>query len=195
MEKQLKLYAITGGIGSGKSFALDCLKDAGFFTLSSDRIVGELYEKRAVKKILKRIFPSAVSGFFKLKIDRKKIATLAFNDGQLHQKLTDSITPLALDQIKKRTQSLSGVAFVEVPLLFECGYQKEFDGVIVVVRDKLDRIESVKVRSKLSEQEILSRMEKQVDYDKLDLAPYTVIKNDGDKDTFRERIVCLAKEL
>ena len=195
MEKLLKLYALTGGIGSGKSSALGFLREAGYFTLSSDRIVSELYEKRSVKKILKSLFPTAVNGFFRLTIDRKKIAQLAFNNPDLHQKLTDTITPLVLEEIKKRTQDLSGIAFVEVPLLFECGYQNEFDGVIVIARDKADRIESVKQRSNLTEQEILARMAKQIDYDGFDLTPYIVIKNDGDQETLKEKVLIVAKTL
>ena len=68
-----KLIAITGGIGSGKSFALSILKNEGFITLSSDIITAELYEKRKIKLILKKMFPSAVKGLFNLKIDRKEI--------------------------------------------------------------------------------------------------------------------------
>ncbi|MBR0188838.1 MAG: dephospho-CoA kinase, partial [Clostridia bacterium] len=63
--------------------------------------------------------------------------------------------------------------------LFENDLQGYFDKIIIITRDKEKRIASVKARSNLSEEEIISRMNAQVDYDKLDLSAFTVIKNDG----------------
>lgn len=191
--KNVKI-ALTGGIGSGKSVALDILKGAGYKILSSDKIVSELYEKRKVKKLLKRLFPNAVTGLVRLKIDRKKIADSVFSDTVMHKKLTDTVTPLVLEQIKKRTKNLTEPIFVEVPLLFECGYQNEFDGVIVITRPKSLRIEGVKNRSKLSEEQILKRINLQTDYETFDLTPYKVIVNDGDLSALKEKVLTVANE-
>ena len=81
-----------------------------------------------------------------------------------------------------------------MPLLFECSYQNNFDGVIVITRDKNSRIESVKKRSNLTEEHILKRMESQFDYQNADLTPYTVIDNDGSKD-FENKILSVAKNV
>ena len=187
--------AVTGGIGSGKSTALEILSNAGYEVLSSDKIVHELYEKRSVKKILKSIFPDAVSGVIKLKLNKKRVAELAFSNKALHKKLTDAITPLVLKEILYRTKDATGKIFVEVPLLFECGYQGYFDKVLVVTRDKVKRIESVKTRSNLTEQEIIARMKDQVDYDALDLSPFITINNDGDYSSLKEKVLSFAKSL
>ena len=192
--KNVKI-ALTGGIGSGKSVALDILKGAGYKILSSDKIVSELYEKRKVKKLLKRLFPNAVRGLVRLKIDRKKIADAVFSDTVMHKKLTDTITPLVLEQIKKRTKNLNEPIFVEVPLLFECGYQNEFDGVIVITRPKDARIESVKNRSNLSVDEIIKRMSFQTDYDSFDLTKFSVVTNDGDLLSLKENVLFTAEKL
>ena len=187
--------AVTGGIGSGKSTALEILSNAGYEVLSSDKIVHELYEKRSVKKILKSIFPDAVSGVIKLKLNKKRVAELAFSNKALHKKLTDAITPLVLKEILYRTKDATGKIFVEVPLLFECGYQGYFDKVLVVTRDKVKRIESVKSRSNLTEHEIIARMKDQVDYDALDLSPFITINNDGDYSSLKEKVLSFAKSL
>ena len=55
-----KIVALTGGIGSGKSYALSVLSDAGYPTLSSDEIVKELYETNAVKKKLKKLYTDII---------------------------------------------------------------------------------------------------------------------------------------
>ncbi len=193
--KKNKIIAITGGIGSGKSFALSVLEKEGYPVLSSDKIVNELYKKNSVKRKLKRLFPTAVSGFINLTIDKKVIAKAVFNNKEKHQQLTKAITPLVLKQIKKRTKTIEGLIFVEVPLLFECGYQTEFDGVMVIVRDKKSRIDSVITRSNLTEQEVLARVSYQLDYDSLDLSEYIVITNDGDKQRFTNLILSTAKKI
>ena len=189
------VVAITGGIGSGKSLALATLNNAGYQTFSSDKIVGELYQKRSIKKLLKKMFPTAVSGRLRLVIDKAEIAKITFNDKQKHAELTNAITPLVLKEIQKRVENLQGVIFVEVPLLFECSYQNEFDKVLVVVRDKSERIESVKVRSNLSTEQVLARMNNQVDYDTIDVSNFIVLNNDGDKQNFEQKVLEIAKSL
>ena len=192
--KNLKI-ALTGGIGSGKSTALKILQDAGYKTLSSDEIVSKLYEKRKVKKLLKKLFPNAVTGFFNLKIDRKQISKIVFSDKVIHQELTDLITPLVLQKINERTKSLTEPVFVEVPLLFECGYQTEFDAVMVIMREKSTRVDSVKTRSNLTEEEIVARMNAQTDYDSFDLSPFAVIVNNGNLDALKEKVLSVAQNI
>ena len=190
-----KVVALTGGIGSGKSYALSVLNDAGYPTLSSDEIVKELYQTNAVKKKLKRLFPNAVSGKKQLVLDKSVIANTVFKDQKLHQKLTKTITPLVLKEIKKRTKDMVGLVFVEVPLLFECKYQKYFDAVMVIMRDKNTRIASVMARSNMTEEQVLERMNKQVDYDNLDLSECLVVENDGDLSFLKGKVLQIAYEL
>ncbi len=189
------IIAITGGIGSGKSTVLNLLRKLNYTVFSSDEIVTELYQTRKVKKILKGLFPNAVNGLMFLSVDRKAIAKEVFSDKAKHLALTNAITPLVLEEIKKRTQKIDGACFVEVPLLFECNYQTFFDGVWVIVRSLEQRIESVITRSNLTREQVLSRIKNQVDYDAIDLAPYTVIKNDGTEQDLKSTVTDLLKNI
>ena len=193
--KNYKKLAVTGGIGSGKSLATEALKEAGYFTLSSDAIVTDLYEKVEVRKLLKSIFPTAIGDAPDYLIDRKAVAKIAFSNKLKHEELTRTITPLVMEEIEKRAKNNEGVTVVEVPLLFECGYEKYFDGVIVITREKEERIKSVITRSNLSREEVIKRMENQVDYDSLDLSPFAVVKNDCDKATFINSVLLAVKNL
>ena len=190
--KSNRLIALTGGIGSGKSTALKILQDARYKTLSCDKITSELYEKRKVKLKLKKLFPTAVTGFFSPVIDRKAISTIVFNDKDKLEELTALITPLVLKEAKRQAKKLGGVVFVEVPLLFERGYQDEFDAVIVVTRNMKTRIASVMERSNLTEQETVARINNQFDYDNADLSDYAVIENDGDLISLKEKVLGIA---
>lgn len=192
--KDTKMIAITGGIGSGKSTATNILKELGYVVFSSDEIVSELYKTRKVAKILKSLFPTAVKGLF-LKIDRKALSNIVFNDKEKLALLTNTITPLVLEEILKRKEKTKGLCFAEVPLLFECNYQDKFDGVLVIYRPLKDRIESVKTRSNLTEQEILSRISAQFDYENSDLKSYAVITNDTSVIDLKNKLVDYLKTL
>lgn len=186
-----KLIALTGGIGSGKSTALNILKQAGFNTLSSDQIVSELYENIEIRKLLKELFPQAISGE-KFDLDRKKIAEQTFSDKEKHLALTDLITPMVMAEIIKRTSD-DKLYFVEVPLLFECEFADLFDAVMVVTREKEQRIDSVIKRSNLTKEQVEARMLNQFDYDNSDLSSYMVIENNGNETQLKEKVLSIAK--
>ena len=187
MEK-VKLIAITGGIGSGKSTVTSIAKEMGFTTLSCDAIVTELYQKRKVKLLIKKHFPTAVKGFIFPKLDRKELSSIVFKDKDKLNLLTNLITPIVLDEVINRAQKLTGKVFVEVPLLFECACQNKFDFVLVVMRSLEQRVESVKKRSNLTEEEILARINSQVNYDTLDLTNYIVIENNLSVEILKEKV-------
>ena len=190
--KHLKMIALTGGIGSGKSCALNILQEAGYKTLSCDKITAELYEQDKVKKKIKKLFPSAVTGKKNLVLDRKAISEIVFNDKVMLEKLTALVTPMVLKEVKRQAKVLGGVVFVEVPLLFERSYQKKFDAVMVITRSLKSRIESVKVRSNLTEEEVIARINNQFDYENADLSDYIVIPNDGNLISLKENVLGVA---
>ena len=195
MEKTKKLVAITGGIGSGKSLALSILKENGYLTLSCDKIVSDLYKERRVKVMLSQIFPDSVRGTTRLTLNKTVISQKVFNDKYLHKQLTDTITPLVMQRVLNIAKRTKQTLFVEVPLLFECGYEKHFNTVLVVVRQKRARIDAVKKRSNLTETQVLDRMNNQVNYEKLDLSNCIVLKNDGDKISFEKTLLSAVKKL
>ena len=188
--------AITGGIGSGKSAVLCALRDAGYFTISCDRVNAELYKKHGVKRAIKSLFPSAVKGRIFLRVDKAEIARQVFSDREKLSALNALMHPLIIDSLlKKLNECKDRLAFAEVPLLFEGGYERLFDEVIVVCRDVKDRIESVKARSGLSDNEIKERMANQVDYDNIDLTKYVVIDNDGDLEKLKSTVLSVVGKI
>ena len=175
--------AITGGIGSGKSTVVEILLGLGFEVTSCDEITKQLYKKRSVLKGLKKIFPDAISGIIKLKADKKKIAHAVFNSVAKKDQLESYLHPLIMKQVFIVLDRARGdMAFAEVPLLFESGLETQFDKVLIITRDRKARIESVMARSNLSEQEVIDRINSQIDYDLLDKTAYYVVENNGTKE-------------
>lgn len=188
------IIGLTGGIGSGKSTALCALNEHGYKTISCDDIVRELYRKRKVLKTLRTVFPTAIKGRIKLSADKKEIARIVFSDKDKYDFLNTYLTNEAFSIAMVRAKKSKGTVIVEVPLLFENDFQKYFDKVIVITREKGARIDSVKERSTLSTDEITARISAQVDYDSLDLSPFTVIKNDGSKERLAAAVIKAVKE-
>lgn len=193
MDKTIKI-AVTGGIGSGKSLAIKALSDSGYSTVSCDEIAKNLYDKMEVRAKLKLLFPNAVSKDLSF-VDRKAISDEVFCDKAKLKALNDLTHPLIVKEAIELAETNGGLNFIEVPLLFEGGFEKLFDGVLVVKRSKEKRIESVKLRSSLSEEEIVARMNNQVDYDNLDLSETTVIFNDGSPDELKQTVLDIAKKM
>ncbi len=192
--KNVKI-AITGGIGSGKTALVNLIKKMGYAVFSCDEICGGLYKKRKVLKKIKSLFPTAIKGKLFLKADKKEISRLTFADEKKNQSLKELLHPLIMESLIKNMDKKEGLIFAEVPLLFEGGFEKDFDRVIVVKRDREKRIDGVNKRSNLTREETENIMLSQVDYDSLDLSPYIVVENDGSLEDLKEKVVSMIKEI
>ena len=168
--------AITGGIGSGKTAVGNIIKRLGYNVYSCDEIYNALL---AQKEFLNKISNAFGNEFISNGVlDRKKLADLVFADKLLLKKLNSITHPAVMTEAFNRME-VDQLAFCEVPLLFENGYEDYFNETIVVMRDKDKRIAAVSQRDKLSENDIENRIKVQFNYDNLDFAKYYVIHNSG----------------
>ena len=160
-----KKIAITGGIGSGKSLLLDFARELGYKAFSCDEIYKDLLEKEFYIQSIQRQFPIAVENG---KINKMKLSEIVFNDKEKLKQLNKIAHPFILQELEKQmNESLkkTSLVFAEVPVLFENGYEENFDEILVVLRDKNQRIESLKKRDFSSVEEIKNKMNSQFDYD------------------------------
>lgn len=193
MEKA-KLIALTGGIGSGKSYAADILKKEGYYIVSCDEIAREISDSREYLLTLKNYFPDAVKtdGEF-LFLDRKALSKEVFSDKNKLALLNSLIHPAVMEEVKKKAaESGRKTVIVEIPLLYESGYEDLFDKTVVIMRDKKQRIESVKIRDNMSEEEINARIDSQFDYDTLNDENAVIVVNDGN---FKENLIKTIKNI
>jgi dephospho-CoA kinase len=126
---------LTGGIGAGKSEALAALERLGAATISTDRVVHELYEEPEVRDaVIARWGPQVAPGG---KVDRSAIAQAAFATPDDRAWLEQLLWPLVGRKVADWRRTASGVALVvETPLLFEAGMDGLYDATIAVVADE-----------------------------------------------------------
>jgi len=130
--------AITGGIGAGKSTALECFRRHGAATVSSDEIVHHLLATDPdVKRALVDRLGDEILGADDAP-DREKIAVRVFRDPEALDFLEKLLHPLVSREYMAWREQLGAldeppvVCVTEVPLLFEVGAEKRFDRVVVI---------------------------------------------------------------
>jgi dephospho-CoA kinase len=130
--------AITGGIGAGKSTALECFRRHGAATVSSDEIVHHLLANDpGVRQELVERLGEEILGDDGAP-DRERIAIRVFKDRDALDFLEKLLHPLVSREYMKWREQLGAlpnpppVCVTEVPLLYEVGADERFDKVVVI---------------------------------------------------------------
>jgi dephospho-CoA kinase len=130
--------AITGGIGAGKSTALECFRRHGAATVSSDEIVHHLLatDPEVRRKLVERLGEEILGDDGAP--DRERIAIRVFKDREALDFLEQLLHPLVSREYMTWRDQLAAlpnppaVCVTEVPLLYEVGADKRFDKVVVI---------------------------------------------------------------
>lgn len=128
----MKKIAITGNLATGKSTVLKILKNMGFPAFSCDEVVRKLYEEEEVKKKVLEIFGREVLGP-NGELNRRKILEKILENQKLKKSLENLIHPLVKEKLLKflEENKEKKLVFLEVPLLFEVGWESLFDEIWV----------------------------------------------------------------
>ena len=186
MKQNKKRIAITGGIGSGKSSVARMIAEQGYPVFSCDDISREIYRDEEVSKQISKAFPSCLTDG---KPDREKLSAVVYSDRQRLKQLENITHPAIMRILQERmNQANGGLVFAEVPLLFEGGYTDIFDEVLVILRDKNMRVESIVKRDGISYARIDQIIKNQFDYENKSVFEHTVIYNDGSLEDLRKRV-------
>ena len=128
---------ITGSIATGKSTVLDAFRALGVPVYSADAAVAELYAGEAVAPV-EALFPGvAVNGV----INRALLSSRLAADPSGFRRLEAVVHPLVRTRIARFMEDAqkagAALAVVEVPLLFESGYDYGFDAIGVTYVDEV----------------------------------------------------------
>ncbi len=178
---------LTGGIGSGKSAALEAFRRLGAAVLSSDEVVHAIYEEPAVVDALRRRFGASAltpDG----RVDRAALGELAFTDPggmafleQLVHPRVGAARKAWQDDQRRRTPP-PPLLVCEVPLLFEADLAGAFDAVLVVTASEEIRRARVAARG----QDFSARSGRQMTEDEKISRAARYVVNDGSMSQLEE---------
>ncbi len=132
----MKWIGLTGGIATGKSTVARLVESRGFKVIDADRVSHQVTAvgEDGYTEILKQFGENVLDQ--QLKIDRKKLAEIVFNNSDQKKKLESILHPLIQEKVQEAKQkefdNKTKFLFYDVPLLFENNLQTQFDLTIVV---------------------------------------------------------------
>ena len=186
-----KIIGLTGGFGTGKSYAAGVFKSLGARVIDADKIAHGALKKASGehRKIRAAFGPSVLDRAGN--IDRKRLAGAVFGDGKLLKKLNAIIHPGVVRAIKSKIRDSSKyeVVVVDAPLLIEAGLKNIADKIIVVACSRDEQIRRCSRKFGIDKKEVLKRMRSQMPLkSKIKMADY-VINNGATRAETRKEII------
>ena len=183
----MKTIGLTGGIASGKSTVISTLRLWGAVVLDADEIAHQLMDKgqtnwhRIVEEFGESILLPNQS------INRIALGEIIFRDEAARLRLNALTHPVILEDIKDRLHQLAaenqqGIAFVEVPLLFECAWESQFDEIWTVWVDPQTQLDRLMARNELDQEAAYLRIASQMSLDEKARRSDRIIDNSGSQE-------------
>lgn len=190
------IIGLTGSFGTGKTTVAGLFKDYGAKVIDADAIVRKILEENriCIKKVAK-IFGHAI--LLANKVNRSALANIVFQDPRELKKLTDILYPIGLKEVKKQITKYkkSKLIVLDVPLLFESGWNQLADVNIVVKSNQQLQFKRLIKCTMLSKADILRRIKCQmpirVKIQKADM----VIDNSGSLTNTRTQVRAVVNRL
>ncbi|GGC79975.1 dephospho-CoA kinase [Enterococcus wangshanyuanii] len=159
------ILGLTGGIATGKSTVVEIFKEAGFPIVDADVIAREVVEPgtRGLQAIVDAFGPEIL--FSDGSLDRKKLGKLIFSDKQKRDHLNHVLSPFLRAAILEdidRKKNMSSLVIVDIPLLYEGGYDAVVDQVAVVYIPEEVQLSRLMERDNLSSLEAAQRIDSQM---------------------------------
>lgn len=170
---------LTGGIGSGKSVVAQMFEALGIPVYYADAETKKLYhsDPDVKQKLIERFGPETyINEIFNPQHLRK----IVFTDPEKLEQLNSIVHPATIKHAAHwLTTQTTPYVIKEAALIFESGSQRDLDFVIGVTAPKEIRIKRVMKRDVLTREEVLSRMQHQIeDQIKMRLCDVVIINDD-----------------
>lgn len=165
----MKIVGLTGGIACGKSTVSAYLKQKGAYIIDGDAIAWNLSKPdKAIWKAYVEHFGTEILNEDK-SLNRRLIGQKVFSDEVERRWMNNTMHPLIktaiLEEINRCKVENINVVILDIPLLYEAGWDKYADEVWVVKIPRALQIERIKQRDGLSEIEAKARIDAQMSVD------------------------------
>ena len=173
------VLGLTGSIGMGKSATTDIFRRLGVPVHDADAAVHRLYGGRAAP-LIEKAFPRTVAGGV---VNRARLGATVLSDPARLRELEAIVHPLVRgeeESFLERVSSLSPIAVLDIPLLFETGGETRCDAVLVVTAPAWVQRQRVLARPGMTEEKFNAILAKQMpDMDKRARAHFLVDTSRG----------------
>lgn len=199
LEKMLNA-GLTGGIASGKTTISGILVEKGAYLIDHDLLAHEAEEPNGPSwRGLVDYFGMSVLDN-EGRIDRKKLGDIVFNRPEEMLRLNSIVHPAVYGLWQAKIRQIEendsrAIIISDVPLLFEVGWQKKVDVVILVYIPAEEQARRLIARNCISIEEAAARLKSQMPIgDKIKMADF-VINNQEPLESVRRHIEELWDEL
>ncbi len=178
------VIAITGGMGCGQSTVAKFFQKWGAKVINADLVARQVVNQDPeVRKELEKAFGKHI--FYRNgRLNRKLLARIVFQDESKTRRLNRIVHPRMVSRIideieKAREAGKYPIIAIDAALIYELNLEHMFDYVVVVSSRMSHRIQRIKERDKLSEKEIIYRIQRQLPIEEKMKWGDFVIENNG----------------
>lgn len=177
------ILGLTGGIATGKSTVSRWFAEKGYPIIDADLIARRIVEPgtEGLAKIVAHFGPEIVKKDGSL--NREKLGAIVFSQPEKREALNAILKLYIRRSIKEDTAALvnekHALIILDIPLLYEAGYEKQCDAVMVVYTTVEVQLKRLMARNNLTEVEALNRIASQESIEDKKMRADYVIDNNG----------------
>lgn len=160
---KMKVIGLTGGIASGKSTVTKMLKAKEIPVCDVDMIAKEVIAKGSIglQRLVEEFGETLLTA--QQTLNRHELATMIFSNATIRRRVDAILHPLILDKVAIWvSQQTAPLVVIDMPLLFEVGYDKHVDVTIVVYVDSDTQLERLMKRNGYTQLEAQQRIHAQM---------------------------------
>ena len=191
----MKVIALTGGIGAGKSLVANYFFSLGAEVLDADQLARQAIERGSdgFDQVLLAFGDEILKDG---DIDRRALGEIVFANPEKRKVLESIIHPIVQQGLADARKALSDnqILIYEIPLLVETNAASKFDLVITVEAPMDARIERLRRRG-LHISEIEKRIASQASVEARKEVANIVIDNDGSEEDLLRKVEAIWEEL
>lgn len=190
---------LTGGIASGKSTADEFFKKKKIPIIDSDLIAHRIMEigQNGYKAVVDYFGTDILND--DQTINRRKLGGIVFNDKAKLKKLNELTHPLVHQEIKQQMAQYRAnqekLVVIDVPLLFESGFESLCNGVLVISITPELQIERLMKRNDFTKKEAIARISNQMPLSEKEKRATYVVANTGTIDDLEKKLSDLLQEI
>ena len=191
----MRMIAITGSIGCGKTTIAKMIRQQGYAVFDVDAWVRRLYfNKKFIAKV-RETFPAVAEGEG---VNKRKLRNIVFSDRNQLKVLENMTHPFLLNYFKRvihKNARSNALFFVDVALLFEMGWDRFCDRIIVADVAYEIQKQRVMARDKVEAEDFEKINNVQMSNEKKKELADAVINTDKPKNVLNLAVITLLQEL